>query len=78
MANDRAQDRPELLVVLGKRLRRARERQGLSQDQLARNVGVGQSTISRIEDGGQTTTAVLAEVARKLGYSLTVRKGVAA
>jgi transcriptional regulator with XRE-family HTH domain len=38
---------------LGEEIRRRRERRGLSQAQLAERIGVGRTTVTMIEGGGQ-------------------------
>lgn len=39
----------ELLKIVGSRIRRAREREGLTQEKLAEILGIGSDTISRYE-----------------------------
>jgi transcriptional regulator with XRE-family HTH domain len=57
---------------LGSAIRTARERAGLSQSELARELGVPQGTIGRIESGGrgQPRFQTVAGIARVLGASL--------
>lgn len=56
----------------GSRLKRARAERGLSQAQLAQEVGVDQSTISRIEsDPDRSTLAQLRAVAQALGIDIS-------
>lgn len=50
-------------------LKRVRKKRGLDQTELARRVGVSQSTISRIEQGQIPGADVLAALARALGMS---------
>lgn len=54
---------------LGERLRRARERSGLSRRMLARIVGVHSSTIGRAERGGRVSHATLVAICRVLGVN---------
>lgn len=54
--------KPEKGVVLGKAMRLARERAGLTQEQLAQAVGLTVSSVSRIE-AGQTTDPKFSTVA---------------
>jgi len=57
--------------VLGIRIRNARERAGVKQDQLARAVGLSRTSITNIERGRQGVQAyLLARVAAVLGMSV--------
>lgn len=57
--------------ILGRRIRQAREKQGLSQEQLAAALGVGQRAISEIENGKQRLPVTdLPELARALNVPL--------
>ena len=59
---------------LGGNLRRLRERQGLSQSQLARSTGLTQSAVARAEaGGGSPTLPVLDRMAQVLEAELVVR-----
>ncbi|MFK7090512.1 helix-turn-helix transcriptional regulator [Chromobacterium violaceum] len=52
---------------IGERIRVAREDRGWNQEQLARKAGIGRSTLSNIENGGQdTTTEVFFSLAKAL------------
>lgn len=51
---------------LGDRLRKARKAEKLTQVQLARKAGVGQSTISELENGENDGSAHLVAIARAL------------
>ncbi len=55
-----------LLRGLGERLRRARLRRNLSQQQLADRAGVNRTTISQYERGASTSTLTLVQVLRAL------------
>lgn len=56
---------------LGRRIARARERRGLTQAQLAEQVGLAQSAISRIESGVRSVDSIeLAAIAERLGVSV--------
>jgi len=58
---------------MGAMIYEARQREGLSQEQLAQEVGCSQSTIDRIEkDQGKRPSAYLPAVARRLGIDLAV------
>ena len=60
----------------GKRLKEARKRKGLSQEQLAKKSGVGQGSISKIERGDQDSSAYDIELALALDVSpLWLKKG---
>jgi transcriptional regulator with XRE-family HTH domain len=58
------------ITALGKQLARiirdARERQGLSQEELARRCGMSRRHLIEIEQGRNFTVAVLAAIAREL------------
>lgn len=56
----------ELLRSLGQRLRRARLRRNLSQEQLAERAGVNRTTVSEFERGASTSTLTLVQVLRAL------------
>jgi putative transcriptional regulator len=57
-------------VVLGKVIAHLRQKKGWTQGQLAQQVGVQQSTLSRIESGSLTPDAfVLKRLAMSFGYS---------
>jgi len=64
-------------VGLGERIRRARERVGLNQRQLATLTGISQPTISRVESGGRSTLAVteLHRIAMATGTTVTALTG---
>lgn len=51
---------------MGTRVRRARKAEGLSQEQLAKKVGVTQPTISDIEKGIAKTTRIVVVLAQAL------------
>lgn len=51
-------------------VQRYRDALGLSQGQLAALAGVTQSTVSKIEAGGDTTVAIGAAIARALGRTV--------
>ena len=56
---------------LGARLAVERERQGMSQAELARRSGVSQSSVARIEDGSRSPTiGMLEKLAHGLGLEL--------
>jgi Zn-dependent peptidase ImmA (M78 family)/transcriptional regulator with XRE-family HTH domain len=62
-----------VVVELGGRIRRARERVGLNQRQLAALTGISQPTISRVEGGERSTLAVteLHRIAMATGTTVT-------
>lgn len=51
---------------LGRIIREARERLGLSQEELARRCGMSRRHLIEIEQGRNFTVAVLASIAREL------------
>nr|MEE4269046.1 helix-turn-helix transcriptional regulator [Candidatus Krumholzibacteria bacterium] len=55
-----------LLSTLGQRLRRARLRRNLSQEQLAERAGINRTTVSEYERGASTSTMTLVQVLRAL------------
>jgi transcriptional regulator with XRE-family HTH domain len=54
---------------VGRRIREARERAKLTQQQLADHVGVTKNTVSEIERGRDTSVALLAQMAQVLGVA---------
>lgn len=59
---------------VGQALREAREGAGLSQVELAERSGLGQPTLSRIENGrANPTVGLLEDIARALGKDLEIR-----
>lgn len=54
---------------LAERLASAREAAGLTQDQLGKKVGAGQSLISNLENGENRSSTKLPEIAHALGVS---------
>ena len=61
-----AQSDKSLLRDLGRRLREARLRRNLSQQQLAERAGLNRNTISEYERGASTSTLTLVQVLRAL------------
>ncbi|MCX7779644.1 MAG: helix-turn-helix domain-containing protein [Negativicutes bacterium] len=59
-------------MEIGKAIKLIREQQGLSMTALAKKAGIGQSTISHIEnDNTQPTFDVLERIITALGYTLS-------
>ena len=58
---------------LHRRLRSLREEVGTSQEQLAKYLGMQQSTISRMESGGDALISTWMKVLAGLGCDLTIR-----
>lgn len=56
----------ELLAEIGRRLRRERMNQELTQDMLAERTGLRQATISRVERGYDFTIETMIEILRAL------------
>ncbi len=58
-------------VKLGKRLREIRQARGLSQEQIAKILGLNRSTVSQIENGKRSLAAdELSSVSDALGISI--------
>lgn len=55
------------LVTMGARLRFARKRRGMTQDQLAAAANIGQPMVSKLEIGTSSETAAIARLASALG-----------
>ena len=55
---------------IGENLKRIRRERGLSQSALADKAGVGQQLISQIENGRNTTTKKLPQIAKALGCAI--------
>ena len=58
---------PEILTELGRRLRRYRLQQNVTQADLARAAGVGTRTIRNVESGGDVQFLTVVRVLRALG-----------
>jgi transcriptional regulator with XRE-family HTH domain len=58
---------PEILAELGRRLRRYRLQQNLTQADLARDAGVGNRTVRNLERGGDVQLGTLLRILRALG-----------
>jgi transcriptional regulator with XRE-family HTH domain len=54
------------------RLRRARERAGLTQTEAARQAGTHQAAVSQIETGARSTPRIEAKLARALGVEASL------
>ena len=71
-----AWEESELEYQVARQIIALRTQQGLTQKDLARQVGTTQSAIARIESGGQNVSLkLLARVAKALGASLEVKLG---
>jgi ribosome-binding protein aMBF1 (putative translation factor) len=64
--------RMENLAAVGKRLARERLRQGMSQEALATRIGLGQSTVSRVEAGASNALSAIDAVASALGLGIRI------
>ena len=65
--------RNSLCGVLGKKIRDARKKQGLSQKKLAKRLGISQQLISRIEKGGENMSLrTLSSISRALGKRIEI------
>jgi len=57
---------------LGERIRAARKRSGLSQDELAREIGLDRSAVNRLEGGARKVTALeLSDIATAVGVRMS-------
>lgn len=64
---------PDVVTAVGRALREARFRLGVSQRDLATRLGVGKTMIGRLENGdGLEVLARVAAVLERLGFGLTV------
>jgi transcriptional regulator with XRE-family HTH domain len=60
-----------VLVAFGQAVRQARDKAGLSQEELAHRAGIDRSYMSSIERGGQNVGMIsAARIAQTLGMSL--------
>jgi transcriptional regulator with XRE-family HTH domain len=60
-------------IVLCNRLRRLREMMGMTQEQLARKIGVKQPMISQIEGGDDMMVSTLINYVKGLGCGISIR-----
>ena len=58
---------PEILAEIGRRLRRYRLQQNLTQASLARDAGIGTRTLRNVENGGDTQLVTVLRILRSLG-----------
>ena len=58
--------------VVGERIKRLRERRGMSQRQLAKATGLPQSLLSQIENGVRRGDAIQLQAARRIAFALGV------
>ncbi len=58
---------PEILAEIGRRLRRYRLQQNLTQTGLARDAGVSARTLRNVENGSDTQLVTLLRILRALG-----------
>ena len=58
---------PEILAELGRRLRRYRLQQNLTQADVARDAGVGIRTVRNLESGGDTQLSTVVSILRAVG-----------
>ncbi len=61
-------------MSLGSQLKDARNRQGLTQAELAERAGVSRPTVARVESGDDVSTATLEKVAAALGLTIELRE----
>jgi len=57
---------------LAKQLREERERQGITQEELARRCDMQRTQLVQIENGGLIHEGTAAKLAKALGFSLTI------
>jgi transcriptional regulator with XRE-family HTH domain len=58
---------PAILLELGERLARVRKRQGMTQEALAAEAGLGVATVRRIEDGSDSQLGSWIKLLKALG-----------
>ncbi|MCA0428807.1 MAG: helix-turn-helix domain-containing protein [Bacteroidetes bacterium] len=63
----------EFLVMLGKQIKRARQAQDMTQDQLAEKAGISRSMLNLIENGSNPTVATIYKIAMALKMGLDVQ-----
>jgi transcriptional regulator with XRE-family HTH domain len=61
-------------MKLGARIKKAREAEGLSQKDLAREIGISQAAINNIENGKTTKSKYLPEIGARLGLDAGPRE----
>ena len=57
----------ELLMIIGRHLKKRRISANLTQNELAEATGISKNRISQIESAGKTSLASLVAISRKLG-----------
>ena len=58
--------------AIGKRIKRVRERRGMSQRQLALATGLPQSLLSQIENGVRPGSGIRVDAARRIAFALSI------
>lgn len=61
-------------MSIGQQIRKARDKQGLTQVELAAKAGVSRPTVARVEAGDDVSTATLEKVAAALGLAIELRE----
>ncbi|KKQ36213.1 MAG: Helix-turn-helix domain-containing protein [candidate division WS6 bacterium GW2011_GWA2_37_6] len=68
------ENRRQLLAEMGEKVKKAREKSGVTQEELARRIKTTRSTISRVEKGKQNLTVeYIMKVATALGKKYEIR-----
>jgi transcriptional regulator with XRE-family HTH domain len=63
------------LLELGDEIRHLRKERGMSQEVLAKEVGISRATLSKIENGkiSQTSIVLINDILNHLGYEVCIR-----
>ena len=66
----------EIMYLIGKRIKKAREKQELTQDKLSKITGVGKSTITNIESGLHVPSIMtILRLIKAKGFTLEILLG---
>ena len=65
-----------LLIELGDKIKTLRKQRGLSQDELAKRVGISRPTLSKLENNylANISIVTLDKILNELGYELDIKE----